>query len=707
MFALLLGAAIALGGGAPPAYAAGPPTLQIEVVGQGTVTGTGINCGLGSLSCYSAYGSASTTVPLTPTPAAGWTFLHWEDAPGCAATCTVAFAGSPVTATAVFETTNPVQTSTLNVSSSTIGAITDGSTNYPINCAPPGSTVCSLTAIQGSTLTVVEQPNGGDFFTGWSGACAGSGVSCSVYLTGNAFAGAGFAASAPVTLAVTVTGNGNVTGGGISCGAGSSCSAQEAPNSTVTLTATPYSGYAFTGWSGGGCSGVQATCTVQMTSSQTVTATFAPQVQLSVTVSGNGSVTGGGIGCDGGQTCTAQETPGTTVILSANPKASGSSVFWSGCTTTAGMQCSLAIGTTPTAVTVSFSGGTPPPVATNSLTVTVKGNGTVVASTGSATIYCTAAGGSGCTATVAAGTSLTLNALPASGSSGDFAHWLGDCSGFTTTTCTLTMSSSKTVEADFAGAGTTYLLSAQVVGSGSVSGAGLHCSSTGSTGCAVPQAASATVTLTATASLGATFTGWGGACTGTGSCTLTMTTPRTVTATFAPAPAGGTESLALSVTGAGVVTSPDGTCSGTKGKSKSCAQQLKSGEAVTLSAKAAPGFVFAGWTGACSGKKTTCNVTLTSSLTVGATFAGLALGPRAKPRVTKTAHGYRVTLSFVAHEAGTATLGVTLSRKILPGAIVKVKPGNRKVIVTEAKTGRYVFTLTLGTHSIRWRVTVR
>jgi uncharacterized repeat protein (TIGR02543 family) len=269
------------------------------------------------------------------------------------------------------------------------------------------------------------------------------------------------------------------------------------------------------------------------------------------------------------------------------------------------------------------------------------------------------------------------------------------------------MSSSKTVEADFAGAGTTYLLSAQVVGSGSISGAGLHCSSTGSTGCAVPQAASATVTLTATASLGATFTGWGGACTGTGSCTLTMTTPRTVTATFAPVPAGGTESLALSVTGAGIVTSPDGTCSGTKGKSKSCAQQFKGGEAVTLSAKAAPGFVFAGWTGACSGKKTTCNVTLTSSATVGATFTGLVLAPRAKPKVTKTAHGYRVTLSFLAHEAGTATLGVTLSRKILPGAIVKVKPGNRKVIVTEAKTGRYVFTLTLGTHSIRWRVTVR
>ncbi len=49
-------------GGAPAQAATPPPTLTVEVIGQGTVTGTGINCGAGNLSCYSAYGTDSTAV---------------------------------------------------------------------------------------------------------------------------------------------------------------------------------------------------------------------------------------------------------------------------------------------------------------------------------------------------------------------------------------------------------------------------------------------------------------------------------------------------------------------------------------------------------------------------------------------------------------------------------------------------------------------
>lgn len=43
--------------------------------------------------------------------------------------------------------------------------------------------------------------------------------------------------------------------------------------SSVTLTASPSSGYAFAGWSGGGCSGI-APCTVPMSAAEHVTATF-------------------------------------------------------------------------------------------------------------------------------------------------------------------------------------------------------------------------------------------------------------------------------------------------------------------------------------------------------------------------------------------------------------------------------------------------
>jgi len=78
-------------------------------------------------------------------------------------------------------------------------------------------------------------------------------------------------------VALTVTkagaGSGTVTSGpaGISCGA--TCTANFNAGTAVTLTATPASGSAFSGWSGGGCTG-SGTCTVTLNAATTVTATF-------------------------------------------------------------------------------------------------------------------------------------------------------------------------------------------------------------------------------------------------------------------------------------------------------------------------------------------------------------------------------------------------------------------------------------------------
>src|SRR5579864_3273048 len=86
VFLALVGA-LALGGGVPLARAAAtpPPSLKVEAIGQGTVTGLGINCGSGSLACYSAYGTDPQSVTLTATPASGWTFSRWQDgASACA-----------------------------------------------------------------------------------------------------------------------------------------------------------------------------------------------------------------------------------------------------------------------------------------------------------------------------------------------------------------------------------------------------------------------------------------------------------------------------------------------------------------------------------------------------------------------------------------------------------------------------------------------
>jgi hypothetical protein len=95
------------------------------------------------------------------------------------------------------------------------------------------------------------------------------------------------------TLTVANSGNGTVTSSppGINCG--STCSASFVDGSTVALTATPATGFSFSGWSGA-CTGA-GSCNVTMNTAQTVAATFVQQVAtnfpLTVSNSGNGTVT--------------------------------------------------------------------------------------------------------------------------------------------------------------------------------------------------------------------------------------------------------------------------------------------------------------------------------------------------------------------------------------------------------------------------------
>jgi uncharacterized repeat protein (TIGR02543 family) len=718
LFALL--AALGLGGGAAPAAAAGSPTLKIEVIGAGRVTGLGINCGTGALACYAAYGTSPTAVTLKAAAAAGWTFSHWEDdASTCGTTATPCpvTVSNDMTATAVFTTTKVVTTSTYGVSlaSPANGTVTnDGTaalTTNPVDC-PTTPADCGFSVVQGSTVTVVETPATGYLFGGWGGSCSGSAVSCAVYVNAatKSVSATFLDATALNQLEVVASGNGTVTGGGITCAAGSTCDVQEPPNATVTLVAKPLSGYAFVGWDGD-CSGTGPSCTVQMSLSRSVTATFEQIVPLALTVDGTGTVSGGGITCAGPQTCQGSLTPGATVTLTA----SGDDVNWFGCTSAAGNLCSVTVGTTAVAIIATFGGSTSSS-GTYSLNVDVNGDGYVISTAGT-TLHCTAAGGTGCSVNVEANTTVTLSALPASGSATDFTHWLGDCAGFTTTTCTLTMNGAKTVEADFAGGNTTYVLSAQVNGSGTVTGAGISCTIASSVGCAVQQAAGATVTVTATPSAGASFTGWTSGCTGTSpTCTVQMVAARAVAASFTGSGSSGGggvatgESLVVTVTGAGTVTAPAGSCVGVSGKTRSCTQNYSAGESVALSEKPKPGYAFAGWTGACSGGKATCTATVSGSTAVGARFVRIELAPGRAPRVAAISGGYSVTLFFAVHQKGTVTAAVTRSGKALPGTSASVRAGNRRLTLTVPGKGSYVFTVTLasasGSHAIRWRLSV-
>ena len=74
-----------------------------------------------------------------------------------------------------------------------------------------------------------------------------------------------------------------MTDAGQNINCGTTCSHIYVDGTKVTLTATASSGYQFTGWSGGGCSGV-STCTVTVSSDVTVTAVFTKLVTLTLDV---------------------------------------------------------------------------------------------------------------------------------------------------------------------------------------------------------------------------------------------------------------------------------------------------------------------------------------------------------------------------------------------------------------------------------------
>jgi phospholipase C len=128
------------------------------------------------------------------------------------------------------------------------------------------------------------------------------------------------------------------------------------------------------------------------------------------------------------------------------------------------------------------------------------------------------------------------------------------------------------------------------------------------------------VKLTATPASGAKFAGWSGACSGKSTCTVDVKAATSATATFTSSAAPVQLTVQSAGTGAGTVTSSLSgiNCGAT------CTAKFSKGSAVTLTATAAAGSTFAGWSGLCTGIGA-CNLTLTAGTTVTPTFeAGTA-----------------------------------------------------------------------------------
>ena len=176
-----------------------------------------------------------------------------------------------------------------------LAVLKDGTGTGTVTSSPAGincGSTCTASFTNGTMVTLTPTASADSTFTGWSGACSGTGP-CTVTMDQARSVTATFALKPTHTLTVSKagTGSGTVTSSpaGISCGA--TCSHAFPEDTVVTLTATPAAGSTFTGWSGEGCTGA-GTCIVTMDQARAVTATFALLPTHTLTVGKAGTGTG-------------------------------------------------------------------------------------------------------------------------------------------------------------------------------------------------------------------------------------------------------------------------------------------------------------------------------------------------------------------------------------------------------------------------------
>ena len=175
-----------------------------------------------------------------------------------------------------------------------------------------------------------------------------------------------------------------------------------------------------------------------------------PSITVTKVGSGNVSSADKLISC--GSKCGAIYAFGTNVTLTAQPASNNSFAGWAGACTGAALTCNVAVNDELTAVATFTAnaagggggGGGGTTTTTFTLSVGRSNPGTVIGTPNGndRQLNC----GSACSAKFNSGTAVTLTATPPAGKT--FASWGGACSG-TATTCTVTVNSNLSVQANF------------------------------------------------------------------------------------------------------------------------------------------------------------------------------------------------------------------------------------------------------------------
>jgi hypothetical protein len=395
--------------------------------GEGRVTSNpdGIDCGSQCSYSFISNDDPKNYKPVTlkATASPGSAFDGWNLCGGDTCTIDPIEPGRTYEVNATFVRARPSQFP-LAVTVSGSGKVT--SQPGGIDC---GAT-CTAQFATDSTVTLTATPTPGWSFSGWTGACSGTGT-CPVKMGDPRTVAATFAPPDTVFAVAVAAGGGTVTSDvpGIVCGA--ACVASFGAGVPVTLTPSgPVT------W-GGACTGSGA-CVVPMTRARSVTAAIGgvqpAQRPLAVSVTGKGSIVSTvGISC--GTACGVLVPTGSRTRLQAVPAEGWILAGWSGSCRGVAASC-VVLARGASAVVASFvEAGTLFPVA-----VTKVGQGTVKSRPRG--IDC----GPTCSRSFPAGSTMTMEATPKE--KWTFVRWSGACKG-KKRVCTVPVDGAKSVSASF------------------------------------------------------------------------------------------------------------------------------------------------------------------------------------------------------------------------------------------------------------------
>jgi hypothetical protein len=532
-----------------------------------------------------------------------------------------------------------------------------------IECPP----TCSAKFKEGTEVTLVATPTKGSSFTGWSGCesiLAEPKGACLVTMSAAKEVTAKFKEGVKPSFAFKVelagTGTGKVTSSpaGIECPP--TCSAEFEESTEVTLSASASAGSEFSGWSGSGCSGT-GTCKVTMSEAKEVVATFdlkatkgSEPVKVILAGSGAGKAFiapeatkyrgSPEIKCEykspGPQTGACEtfmsnEGEGYEQVLISAEAAPGSKFVGWKVENTEFEACGTLTFCAPFFEPPETGSGEAKVIATfdaqeiiesPSLRVLKTGEGAVISNP--AGIACTGAKtGAECEANFEVGKMVTLTASPATDYA--FSAWSG-CTEHVGLTCLVLMDKAKTIKVTFV---KTPLLTVEKAGSGygKVTAMGISCDESCSKATSAIKTGTS-VTVKTTPAKGSELavleggTGSASGCSGV-SCTFTISEKSSLKVKFDPKP---TKSLTVNLTGPGAYkgkVTGKGIAKGLYGSTINCGagcttqtESFFAIDTVTLTAAAASGYTFAGWSGSgCSGTGT-CTVATSSDKTVEAEF---------------------------------------------------------------------------------------